>query len=124
MKLNSLSLLAYLSRKFAFFLSLYNPMAAVAPAVAVNGVKIRTASQAYLEGKAVKDTRALVSQLCWQFYNLGWVSGTGGSINIKVRDDAIPKSQQLIIMSPSGIKSIPRCSASKYALFCTGLCNC
>ncbi|KAJ1377083.1 putative bifunctional methylthioribulose-1-phosphate dehydratase/enolase-phosphatase E1 [Sesbania bispinosa] len=64
----------------------------------------RTASQAYLEGKAVNETRALISELCRHFYNLGWVSGTGGSITIKVHDDSIPKSHQLILMSPSGVQ--------------------
>ena len=80
-------------------------MAAAAPdgaAAAANGSKVETVSQAYLESKAVKETRALVSELCRQFYNLGWVSGTGGSITIKVHDDSIPKSQHLIVMSPSG----------------------
>lgn len=65
----------------------------------MNGV----ASQAYLESKPVKETRALISELCRQFYTLGWVSGTGGSITIKVHDDSIPKPQQLILMSPSGL---------------------
>ena len=77
-------------------------MAAV-PAVAVNGVKVGSASQLYLESKAVKDTKSLISDLCRQFYNLGWVSGTGGSITIKVHDDSIPKPHQLIVMSPSGV---------------------
>lgn len=76
-------------------------MAAV-PAVAVNGVRVGISSQAYLESKAVKETKVLISDLCRQFYNLGWVSGTGGSITIKVHDDSIPKPQQLVIMSPSG----------------------
>lgn len=75
---------------------------AAASAVAVNGVKLGTTSQAYLETKAVNDTRVLISDLCRQFYNLGWVSGTGGSITIKVHDDSIPKPQQLVLMSPSG----------------------
>lgn len=78
-------------------------MAAV-PAVAVNGVKVGSASQAYLQSKAVKDTKSLISDLCRQFYNLGWVSGTGGSITIKVHDDSIPKPHQLIVMSPSGVQ--------------------
>ena len=79
-------------------------MAAV-PAVAVNGVKVGSTSQAYLESKAVKDTKSLISDLCRQFYYLGWVSGTGGSITIKVHDDSIPKPQQLIVMSPSGLSA-------------------
>ncbi|KAK9907193.1 hypothetical protein M0R45_002195 [Rubus argutus] len=73
-------------------------------AVAVNGVKLGTTSQAYLESKPVSDTKVLISDLCRQFYNLGWVSGTGGSITIKVHDDSVPKPQQLVIMSPSGVQ--------------------
>ncbi|XP_024017934.1 probable bifunctional methylthioribulose-1-phosphate dehydratase/enolase-phosphatase E1 isoform X2 [Morus notabilis] len=77
---------------------------AAAAAAAVNGVKLGSTSQAYLEGKAVKETRVLIAELCRQFYTLGWVSGTGGSITIKVTDDTIPKPQQLILMSPSGVQ--------------------
>lgn len=61
-------------------------------------------SPAYLEGKQVSEARALVSELCKQFYTLGWVSGTGGSITVKVHDDSVLKSQQLIVMSPSGVQ--------------------
>lgn len=77
----------------------------MAAAVGVNGVKVvgTTSSQAYLEGKAVKETRALMAELCRHFYSLGWVSGTGGSLSIKVHDDSIPKPHQLILMAPSGI---------------------
>ncbi|MCI04934.1 methylthioribulose-1-phosphate dehydratase, partial [Trifolium medium] len=74
----------------------------MAAAIPLNGVKLgTTSSQAYLEGKAVKETKALMAELCRHFYTLGWVSGTGGSISIKVHDDSIPKPQQLILMSPS-----------------------
>lgn len=66
----------------------------------INGVK--TSTQAYLETNQVKETKNLITELCRQFYTLGWVSGTGGSITIKVHDDCIPKPQQLILMSPSG----------------------
>ena len=86
----------------SLLLCVESKMAAV-PAVAVNGVKVGSASPAYLESKAVKDTKSLISDLCRQFYNLGWVSGTGGSITIKVHDDSIPKPHQLIVMSPSGV---------------------
>lgn len=74
--------------------------------LAVNGggAAAATHTQAYLEGKAVKETRVLISELCRQFYTLGWVSGTGGSITVKVHDDSIPKPQQLILMSPSGVQ--------------------
>jgi methylthioribulose 1-phosphate dehydratase/enolase-phosphatase E1 len=84
-------------------------MAAAPPAVAVNGggmAAAKVASQAYLGSKAVKDTRVLIADLCKQFYTLGWVSGTGGSITIKAHDDSIPKRQQLILMSPSGNTNI------------------
>ncbi|GAY47819.1 hypothetical protein CUMW_107270 [Citrus unshiu] len=75
--------------------------------LAVNGgggAAAATHTQAYLEGRAVKETRVLISELCRHFYTLGWVSGTGGSITIKVHDDSIPKPQQLILMSPSGVQ--------------------
>ncbi|KFK27000.1 hypothetical protein AALP_AA8G321500 [Arabis alpina] len=60
--------------------------------------------QAYLEGKEVKETTSLVTELCRHFYTQGWVSGTGGSITIKVHDPSIPKPDQLIVMSPSGVQ--------------------
>lgn len=69
----------------------------------MNGVKTSpTTTQAYLQSNQVKETKNLITELCRQFYTLGWVSGTGGSITIKVHDDCIPKPQQLILMSPSG----------------------
>ncbi|KAJ6724486.1 METHYLTHIORIBULOSE-1-PHOSPHATE DEHYDRATASE, partial [Salix viminalis] len=39
-----------------------------------------------------------------KFYSQGWVSGTGGSITIKAHDDTIPKRQQFILLSPSGVQ--------------------
>ncbi|XP_057453477.1 probable bifunctional methylthioribulose-1-phosphate dehydratase/enolase-phosphatase E1 [Lotus japonicus] len=84
------------------------------------GVKEATASQAYLEGKAVNDTRALIAELCRHFYNLGWVSGTGGSITIKVHDDSIPKPHQLVIMSPSGVQKERMEPEDMYVLSHTG----
>ncbi|KAF8090419.1 hypothetical protein N665_0477s0023 [Sinapis alba] len=60
--------------------------------------------QAYLEGKEVKETSSLVTELCRHFYTQGWVSGTGGSITMKVHDASIPKPDQLIVMSPSGVQ--------------------
>ncbi|WP_346017059.1 methylthioribulose 1-phosphate dehydratase [Pseudenhygromyxa sp. WMMC2535] len=41
-------------------------------------------------------TAALISELCKQFYGLGWVSGTGGGISI--RDD------RGVWMAPSGVQ--------------------
>ncbi|XP_073297175.1 probable bifunctional methylthioribulose-1-phosphate dehydratase/enolase-phosphatase E1 isoform X1 [Primulina huaijiensis] len=61
-------------------------------------------SLAYLESSRVKGTKTLISELCRQFYDLGWVSGTGGSIAVRVHDDSIPRQQQLIVMSPSGVQ--------------------
>lgn len=69
-----------------------------------NGVGVlgSSHSQVYMERDAVSETRALVAELCRHFYTLGWVSGTGGSITIKVADDSVPKPRQLVVMSPSG----------------------
>lgn len=69
--------------------------------VGVNGEK--RAKIDYLESEAVRETKALLAELCRHFYGLGWVSGTGGSITIKAHDDAIPKQNQLVVMSPSGL---------------------
>ncbi|CAK9157477.1 unnamed protein product, partial [Ilex paraguariensis] len=97
-------------------------MAAVPAApLAVNGaVKTAVTSQAYMESNRVKETKNLISELCRQFYNLGWVSGTGGSITIKVHDDSIPKPQQLIIMSPSGVQKERMVPDDMYLLSPTG----
>ncbi|CAI9757032.1 unnamed protein product [Fraxinus pennsylvanica] len=91
--------------------------AASAVPLVINGVvKMGTQSQAYLESHKVKETKALISELCRQFYHLGWVSGTGGSITIKVHDDSIPKSQQLIVMSPSGVQKERMMDEDMYVL--------
>lgn len=91
-------------------------MAAVA---AANGIPVLS-SQAYLEGETVWETRALVADLCRQFYTLGWVSGTGGSITIKVHDNSIPKPDQLIVMSPSGVQKERMIPEDMYVLSCGG----
>ncbi|KAH0654043.1 hypothetical protein KY289_031721 [Solanum tuberosum] len=79
--------------------------AASAAQLTANGaLKMATTSQAYLEGEKVKETKSLIAELCRHFYNQGWVSGTGGSITIKVHDESVPKSEQLIVMSPSGVQ--------------------
>ncbi|XP_022877475.1 probable bifunctional methylthioribulose-1-phosphate dehydratase/enolase-phosphatase E1 1 [Olea europaea var. sylvestris] len=91
--------------------------AASAAPLAISGVvKMGTLPQAYLESQKVKETKALISELCRQFYHLGWVSGTGGSITIKVHDDSIPKSQQLIVMSPSGVQKERMVDEDMYVL--------
>ncbi|KAG9129093.1 hypothetical protein Leryth_019828 [Lithospermum erythrorhizon] len=75
-----------------------------------------TRSQAYIEGGKVKETKGLISELCRHFYNQGWVSGTGGSITIKVHDESIPKPQQLIVMSPSGVQKERMVESDMYVL--------
>ncbi|KAL9275280.1 putative bifunctional methylthioribulose-1-phosphate dehydratase/enolase-phosphatase E1 1 [Drosera capensis] len=70
----------------------------------------------YLESKAVRETKGLISELCRQFYHLGWVGGTGGSITIKVHDEDVTKSQQLIVMSPSGVQKERMISEDMYIL--------
>ncbi|XP_052206328.1 probable bifunctional methylthioribulose-1-phosphate dehydratase/enolase-phosphatase E1 1 [Diospyros lotus] len=95
--------------------------ASAAGAVAGNGVKVAgTASPAFLESNPVAETKALISELCRQFYNLGWVSGTGGSITIKVHDDSIPKPDQLIVMSPSGVQKERMVPEDMYVLSPSG----
>ncbi|PHT43808.1 putative bifunctional methylthioribulose-1-phosphate dehydratase/enolase-phosphatase E1 [Capsicum baccatum] len=95
--------------------------AASAAQLAVNGgVKMANNSQAYLEGDKVKQTKSLIAELCRHFYNQGWVSGTGGSITIKVHDDSVPKSQQLIVMSPSGVQKERMVEEDMYILSSDG----
>ncbi len=43
-----------------------------------------------------EDTRALVAELCRQFYHLGWCTGTGGGISIREGDR--------IYVAPSGVQ--------------------
>ncbi|XP_016498773.1 putative bifunctional methylthioribulose-1-phosphate dehydratase/enolase-phosphatase E1 1 isoform X1 [Nicotiana tabacum] len=96
-------------------------VASAAPLLAMNGaVKMATNSQVYLEGTKVKETKSLIAELCRHFYNQGWVSGTGGSITIKVNDDSIPKPQQLIVMSPSGVQKERMVEEDMYVLSSNG----
>ncbi|KAH7293000.1 hypothetical protein KP509_28G007500 [Ceratopteris richardii] len=59
---------------------------------------------ACLTSNALKEATGLAAELCKQFYQLGWVSGTGGSISLKVPDASIPVEEQLIVMAPSGVQ--------------------
>lgn len=93
-------------------------VAAVAPLVSGNTAS--TTTQAYLESKPVAEAKALLTELCRQFYHLGWVGGTGGSITLKVHDDSIPKSQQLVIMSPSGVQKERMLAEDMYVLSADG----
>ncbi|KAL8166210.1 hypothetical protein V2J09_007709 [Rumex salicifolius] len=52
----------------------------------------------------LQHTKILIADLCRQFYTLGRVAGTGGSIAMRVHDDSIPKPQQIVVMSPSGVQ--------------------
>ncbi|XP_057955991.1 probable bifunctional methylthioribulose-1-phosphate dehydratase/enolase-phosphatase E1 2 isoform X3 [Malania oleifera] len=85
-----------------------------------NGVAVTVSSPTYLESQNVRDTRALVADLCRHFYSLGWLSGTGGSITVKVHDDSIPKSCQLIVMSPSGVQKERMVPEDMYVLSSEG----
>ncbi|CAK9182997.1 unnamed protein product [Ilex paraguariensis] len=91
-----------------------------APKAMQGATNTEVTSQAYLESNKVEETKALISELCRQFYDLGWVSGTGGSITIKVHDDSIPKPQQLIIMSPSGVQKERMVPEDMYVLSPSG----
>ncbi|KAK3731129.1 hypothetical protein QZH41_006398 [Actinostola sp. cb2023] len=48
------------------------------------------------EIEAVTHPRNLIPDLCRQFYDLGWVTGTGGGITIKYGDE--------IYIAPSGVQ--------------------
>nr|GMC48629.1 probable bifunctional methylthioribulose-1-phosphate dehydratase/enolase-phosphatase E1 1 [Ipomoea batatas] len=99
-------------------------MAAAAPLVLNGAVKMANTSQAYLESGKVRETKALITELCRHFYTQGWVSGTGGSITIKVHDDSIPKPQQLIVMSPSGVQKERMMEEDMYVLSPNGSVLC
>lgn len=53
-------------------------------------------------GEKVAEAKELAADLCKHFYNQGWVSGTGGSITLKVLDPDVHVQEQLIVMAPSG----------------------
>ncbi|VFQ80050.1 unnamed protein product [Cuscuta campestris] len=91
-------------------------MATAAPPAVNGAVKMATTSQAYLESGKVKETKVLIADLCRHFYNQGWVSGTGGSITVKVHEDSIPRHQQLIVMSPSGVQKERMVEEDMYVL--------
>ncbi|XP_055682256.1 probable methylthioribulose-1-phosphate dehydratase isoform X3 [Lutzomyia longipalpis] len=46
--------------------------------------------------------RKLIPELCRQFYNLGWVTGTGGGISMKL--DSIYYCSEEIYIAPSGVQ--------------------
>lgn len=48
----------------------------------------------------IEDARERICELCRLFYDQGWVSGTGGGISIRVRDE----SGDRVVMAPSGVQ--------------------
>ncbi|KAK3118705.1 hypothetical protein QOZ80_9BG0704740 [Eleusine coracana subsp. coracana] len=79
-----------------------------------------TASEAYLAGEAVREARELVAELCRHFYGMGWVTGTGGSITVKVNDPAVPLADRLIVMSPSGVQKERMVAEDMYVMSADG----
>ncbi|GJN06602.1 hypothetical protein PR202_ga24347 [Eleusine coracana subsp. coracana] len=79
-----------------------------------------TASEAYLAGDAVREARELVAELCRHFYGMGWVTGTGGSITVKVNDPAVPLADRLIVMSPSGVQKERMVAEDMYVMSADG----
>ena len=52
------------------------------------------------QGQAV---RALISQLCERFYQMGWATGTGGGVSIRVGGDKEGQPWRVFV-APSGIQ--------------------
>ena len=48
-------------------------------------------------GPNVEECKAIIADLCSNFYSQGWVSGTGGGISLKAEDGRI-------VMAPSGVQ--------------------
>ena len=44
----------------------------------------------------VEEAKTLIPELCKQFYDSGWVSGTGGGMSIRVGDS--------VVVAPSGVQ--------------------
>lgn len=75
---------------------------------------------ACLASDAVMQATSLAAELCKQFYGLGWVSGTGGSISLKAHDVTTPLARQLIIMAPSGVQKERMLPEDMYVLDADG----
>jgi hypothetical protein len=71
------------------------------------------------EQEGVREAMQLAAELCKHFYSQGWVSGTGGSITLKVHNPLVPLSERHIVMAPSGRVSL----SHTHTLFCL-LCVC
>ncbi|TVU03801.1 hypothetical protein EJB05_50649, partial [Eragrostis curvula] len=79
-----------------------------------------SSSEAYLSGEEVRQARELVAELCRHFYTPGWLTGTGGSITVKVHDPAVPLADRLIVMSPSGVQKERMLAEDMYVMSADG----
>eukprot|EP00899_Mesostigma_viride_P015897 jgi/Mesvir1/24308/Mv10996-RA.1 len=52
----------------------------------------------------IEEHRELVASLCRDFFSLGWVSGTGGSISMRVIPPEGIDHHRWIVMAPSGVQ--------------------
>uniref|UniRef100_A0A804NLJ5 Probable methylthioribulose-1-phosphate dehydratase n=1 Tax=Zea mays TaxID=4577 RepID=A0A804NLJ5_MAIZE len=66
------------------------------------------------------EARELVAELCRHFYAQGWVTGTGGSITVKVNDPTVPLADRLIVMSPSGVQKERMVAEDMYVMAADG----
>eukprot|EP00245_Coleochaete_scutata_P008083 TRINITY_DN2403_c0_g1_i1.p1 TRINITY_DN2403_c0_g1~~TRINITY_DN2403_c0_g1_i1.p1 ORF type:complete len:526 (+),score=99.41 TRINITY_DN2403_c0_g1_i1:84-1580(+) len=64
----------------------------------------------------VKAAKSLVTELCRHFYGLGWVSGTGGSISVKVHEPSKSNPERIIVMAPSGVQKERMLDEDMYVL--------
>jgi len=69
---------------------------ATAPSASPPAKKAAVAVTVAGPSDSIAATKALVCELCASFYKLGWVSGTGGGLSIRVGDR--------IVMAPSGVQ--------------------
>jgi len=89
------------------------------------GVAMTGCPHVHMESKAVSDTKVLAAELCHYLYTLGWVSGAGGSITLRVHDDSVPRPAQLIVMAPSGVRSLSRSLSLSIYIYnaCINMCT-
>ncbi|CAK9868224.1 unnamed protein product [Sphagnum jensenii] len=69
---------------------------------------------------AARKPRKAAAALCKHFYSQGWVSGTGGSITLKVHNPLVPLSERLIVMAPSGVQKERMLPTDMYVLAANG----
>ncbi|CAK9212093.1 unnamed protein product [Sphagnum troendelagicum] len=72
------------------------------------------------EQEGVREAMQLAAELCKHFYSQGWVSGTGGSITLKVHNPLVPLSERLIVMAPSGVQKERMLPTDMYVLAANG----